>query len=271
MFPPPLPIKSRDLMPQDSPPMNLAQPENRPCDSPPPLTRTNTARVSFREPISSSYSVDEEDNEDESEKELQEGDENQQDEDEVEGGFGSRLHLQKGIPPQMDLLGKWNLQRVEYCLTWNMGTELIFSQFLFPTRWIFQSPAQSAPRVESWPHPFWSYSPPSSRKALPTVSSRPASAGHPGQEGREREGQSGLRQHLLTHPPARSLQTWRLLFYLLLIFWLRGRGLLPRTTHSSSPTAPKATTWWGQRHRGGEGEGGAERLGTEGQHEAKKS
>lgn len=89
-------------MPQDSPPPNLAQPEDRPCDSPPPLTRSGTARVSFREPISSSYSVDEDDNEEE----LQEGEENQQDEDEVEGGFGSRLQLQKGIQPQMDVLGK---------------------------------------------------------------------------------------------------------------------------------------------------------------------
>uniref|UniRef100_A0A3Q1JN42 Prickle homolog 3 n=2 Tax=Anabas testudineus TaxID=64144 RepID=A0A3Q1JN42_ANATE len=102
MLPPPLPIKSRDSMPQDSPPPNLAQPEDRPCDSPPPLTRSGTARVSFREPISSSYSVDEDDNEEE----LQEGEENQQDEDEVEGGFGSRLQLQKGIQPQMDVLGK---------------------------------------------------------------------------------------------------------------------------------------------------------------------
>lgn len=96
-------------MPQESPPPNLPQPEDRPSDSPPPLSRSGTARVSFREPISSSYSVDEDEDEDENEEEPQEGGENQQDEDEVEGGFGSRLNLQKGIPPQMDLLGKKRL------------------------------------------------------------------------------------------------------------------------------------------------------------------
>ncbi|XP_045912485.1 protein prickle isoform X1 [Micropterus dolomieu] len=101
-LPPPLPLKSRDLMPQESPPPNLPPPEDKPSDSPPPLSRSGTARVSFREPISSSYSVDED--EDENEEELQGGEENQQEKDGVEGGFGSRLHLQKGIPPQMDLL-----------------------------------------------------------------------------------------------------------------------------------------------------------------------
>uniref|UniRef100_A0A7N9AWA3 Prickle homolog 3 n=2 Tax=Mastacembelus armatus TaxID=205130 RepID=A0A7N9AWA3_9TELE len=106
VLPPPLPVKSRDTMPQDIPPPTHPKPEERPSDSPLPLTRSGTARVSFREPISSSYSVDEDDNEDENEEELQEGEENQQEEDEVEGGFRSRLNLQKGIPPQMDLLGK---------------------------------------------------------------------------------------------------------------------------------------------------------------------
>nr|XP_020467572.1 prickle-like protein 3 isoform X1 [Monopterus albus] len=104
ILPPPLPVKSRDLMPRDSPPLNLPQPEDRPSDSPPPLTRSGTARVSFREPISSSYSVDEDDNEDENEIELQEGEENQQDETEVEGDFRSKVHLQKGVPLQIDLL-----------------------------------------------------------------------------------------------------------------------------------------------------------------------
>ncbi|XP_072223560.1 uncharacterized protein prickle3 isoform X1 [Leuresthes tenuis] len=106
ILPPPLPIKSRDLMPRDSPPPILIQPEDQPSASPPPLTRSGTARVSFREPISSSYSVEEDEDDDENEERLQqEGEENQQDEEEVEeGGFGSRLHLQKGIPPQMDLL-----------------------------------------------------------------------------------------------------------------------------------------------------------------------
>ncbi|KAM9343670.1 uncharacterized protein prickle3 isoform 2-T2 [Pholidichthys leucotaenia] len=103
ILPPPLPIKSRDLMPQDSPPPTLFKAEDCHSDSPPPLTRSSTARVSFREPISSSYSVDDDD-EDEIEEALQQAEENQQDEDEGEGGFGRRLHLQKGIPPHMDLL-----------------------------------------------------------------------------------------------------------------------------------------------------------------------
>ncbi|XP_058498952.1 prickle-like protein 2 isoform X1 [Solea solea] len=102
ILPPPLPVKTRDLIPRESPPQKILQPEDRPSNSPPPLTRTGTARVSFREPISSSYSVDED--EDEHEEVLHEGEENQEAEDEMEGGFGSRLHLQKGIPPQMDLL-----------------------------------------------------------------------------------------------------------------------------------------------------------------------
>lgn len=104
ILPPPLPIKSRELMPRESPPPNLLQPEEKPADSPTPLSRSGTARVSFREPISSSYSMDEDEYEDEIEEELPEVEENHQDEDEVEGGFGSRLNLQKGIPPQMDLL-----------------------------------------------------------------------------------------------------------------------------------------------------------------------
>lgn len=106
-------MKSRELTPRHSPPPNLPQPEDGTSDSPPPLSRSGTARVSFREPISSSYSVDDDEDEDENEEELQEGEENLQDEDEVEGGFGSGLHLQKGIPPQMDLLGKTS-KRVQY-------------------------------------------------------------------------------------------------------------------------------------------------------------
>ncbi|KAM6925582.1 prickle-like protein 2 [Xenentodon cancila] len=101
-LPPPLPVKSRDLMPQDLSPPALPQPEDGSSDSPPPMTRSSTARVSFREPISSSFSVDEDEDE---EGLLREDGETQQDEDEEEeGGFGSRLHLQKSIPTQMDLL-----------------------------------------------------------------------------------------------------------------------------------------------------------------------
>ncbi|XP_068189599.1 prickle-like protein 2 isoform X2 [Antennarius striatus] len=103
-LPPPLPIKSRDASPWESPPPpNVPQMEDTPSDLPPPLTRSSTARVSFREPISSSYSVDEDEYEEENVEEPQGSEENQQ-EEEVEGGFGSRLNLQKGIPPQMDLL-----------------------------------------------------------------------------------------------------------------------------------------------------------------------
>uniref|UniRef100_A0A3Q1CZL1 Prickle homolog 3 n=2 Tax=Amphiprion ocellaris TaxID=80972 RepID=A0A3Q1CZL1_AMPOC len=103
-LPPPLPVKSRDLMPRDSPPPTLLQPEDRPSDSPPPLTRSSTARVSFREPISSSYSVEEDEDEEGHQEENQQ--EEEEEEEEEQGGFGSRLHLQKGIPPQMDLLGE---------------------------------------------------------------------------------------------------------------------------------------------------------------------
>lgn len=115
-LPPPLPVKSRDTRPQDSLSPNQCRPAKSPCDSPPPLTRSSTARVSFREPISSSYSLDED--EDDKEEELQHVSSNQQDRDEgaeeEEGGaLGKRLHLQKGIPPQMDLLGEEELQSVE--------------------------------------------------------------------------------------------------------------------------------------------------------------
>ncbi|KAF7661105.1 hypothetical protein LDENG_00269830 [Lucifuga dentata] len=103
-LPPPLPIKSRDSVNRDSPSPNLSQPEDRPLNSTPQLSRGGTVRVSFREPISSSYSVDEDEDEDENEEVQQEIEENQLDEDEMEEGFGRRLHLQKGIPPQMDLL-----------------------------------------------------------------------------------------------------------------------------------------------------------------------
>ncbi|XP_029975724.1 prickle planar cell polarity protein 3 isoform X2 [Salarias fasciatus] len=102
--PPPLPVKSRDLTPGEAPPASLPQQEIRPPDSPPPLTRSSTARVSFREPISSSYSVEEDEDEDGNEEEPNEGEENEPEEEEQQGGFGSRLHLRKGIPPQMDLL-----------------------------------------------------------------------------------------------------------------------------------------------------------------------
>lgn len=84
------------------------QAEDQPPGSPPQLARSGTARVSFREPISSSYSVEEE----ETEEGLQpEGDEDQhgedeEEDDEEEGGFRGQLHVQNNVPPQMDLLGE---------------------------------------------------------------------------------------------------------------------------------------------------------------------
>ncbi|XP_034028885.1 prickle planar cell polarity protein 3 isoform X2 [Thalassophryne amazonica] len=101
-LPPPPPTKSRDFITRNSPSPVLPDPDNRPCDSPPPLSRSGAARVSFREPISSSYSVEEE--EDENEEEPQVGDEKQCDGDEMEQGLRGRLHQQKGVPPQIDLL-----------------------------------------------------------------------------------------------------------------------------------------------------------------------
>ncbi|XP_015247824.1 PREDICTED: prickle-like protein 3 isoform X1 [Cyprinodon variegatus] len=111
ILPPPLPIKSRDLMPQDPTPLTPSHPKDLSPDSLPPLTRSGQARVSFREPISSSYSVEEdeeEEDENEEEERLHVSVENKQgdddDDDAEEGGFGRRLNLQKGVPPQMDLL-----------------------------------------------------------------------------------------------------------------------------------------------------------------------
>ncbi|KAK0145947.1 Prickle-like protein 2 [Merluccius polli] len=163
-FPPPLPTKARDLKPCDSPPPPPPPPSLPP---PPPdgvvaaaapdddgsprlLARNGAARVSFREPISSSYSVDEEEDEDEEDKEEEEEDEEEQageredgrpDEGEAEGGFGRRLHLKKGIPPQMDLLDGSSYQqrslrrgvtraRVSSDSTLHLGTERRFRRTL---------------------------------------------------------------------------------------------------------------------------------------------
>uniref|UniRef100_A0A8C7JTL7 Prickle planar cell polarity protein 3 n=1 Tax=Oncorhynchus kisutch TaxID=8019 RepID=A0A8C7JTL7_ONCKI len=100
-LPPPQP-KSCDLIIRPS----LHQLEPSPPDPSPQSSRSGTTRVSFREPISCSYSVDEEkeEEEEEEEEERREGVEEQAEEE--DGGFGSRLHMQRGIPPQMDLLGK---------------------------------------------------------------------------------------------------------------------------------------------------------------------
>lgn len=120
-LPPPLPLKSHDCSSKAPLPSILPQLESSPSDPPALQARSGTARVSFREPISCSYSLeldeDENENEEEEEEEAQgEGEDDQPDEEELNGGFGRRLHLQKGIPPQMDLLDgssyhKRNLRR----------------------------------------------------------------------------------------------------------------------------------------------------------------
>lgn len=126
-LPPPLPAKSRELIPRESPTAHLSQPEERPSDSPQPLSRSGTARVSFREPISSSYSVEED------EEETQEHKDKQEDEELVEEAFGSRLNLKKGIPPQLDLLDGsahlhrlrrgWNRSRIPSDPSLHLGSE----------------------------------------------------------------------------------------------------------------------------------------------------
>ncbi|MCI4381154.1 hypothetical protein PGIGA_G00248480 [Pangasianodon gigas] len=107
-FPPPPPPVF--IGPDDLP--ILPQPdEPHPSPPPPQFGRSSTARVSFREPISSSYSVEEDEEEEEEEEvgvelERKEEDEVEQEEeeDEADGGSGHRLHLRAGMPPQMDLL-----------------------------------------------------------------------------------------------------------------------------------------------------------------------
>ncbi|KAI1893013.1 hypothetical protein AGOR_G00139430 [Albula goreensis] len=91
-------------------------PETHPPPPPAQPTRSGTARVSFREPISCSYLVEDEEEEDEEEEEEEEEEEGQEggpgqevQEEEARGGFGRRLRFQRqphrsGIPPQMDLL-----------------------------------------------------------------------------------------------------------------------------------------------------------------------
>lgn len=115
-LPPPLPVKSREARPQEPPSPTLWRPADAPSDSPPPLARSSTARVSFREPISSCYSLEED--EDDEEGELQQARSSQQDVDEGKGSSGNPLHLQDGVPPQMDLLGEEELPSVESVLVY---------------------------------------------------------------------------------------------------------------------------------------------------------
>lgn len=102
-FPPPPPPVFFD--PSDSP-AAVTEAEDVPATP----VRSSTARVSFREPISSSYSVEEEEWEEEERVETQrrEGEDEEQEEDgeEVEGSLGHRLRFCIEVPSQMDLLGK---------------------------------------------------------------------------------------------------------------------------------------------------------------------
>lgn len=102
--PPPSPLLLNG--PCDSPaltPTLPSTPEPRPS-APVPQSGRRGARVSFREPISCSYSVEME--EDEEDEELRGEGEEEEEEEEAMGGFGRRLRLHKGVPPHMDLLGK---------------------------------------------------------------------------------------------------------------------------------------------------------------------
>ncbi|XP_066499279.1 prickle planar cell polarity protein 3 [Hoplias malabaricus] len=109
-FPPPPPpvFIGPDDMPI-LPPLDTPQFEPLPPPPAPEQGRSSTTRVSFREPISSSYSVDEDEDEEEAEveeerKEGEEGEEEEDEEEEAVGGLGQRLNLRSGMPPQMDLL-----------------------------------------------------------------------------------------------------------------------------------------------------------------------
>ncbi|KAL1020981.1 hypothetical protein UPYG_G00007180 [Umbra pygmaea] len=133
-LPPPLHTLSRDMTTMPS----VHQPELSPPDTSTLSGRSGTARVSFREPISCSYSVegDEEEDEEEEDEERREEEEEQAYGEEEHEGFGRRLRMQKGIPPQMDLLDGsyqhrsfrrgWNRGRVSSDSTLHLGTERRF-------------------------------------------------------------------------------------------------------------------------------------------------
>ncbi|XP_055024161.2 uncharacterized protein prickle3 [Misgurnus anguillicaudatus] len=102
-FPPPPPPVFFDPSDSSDSPPTVAEPET------PPVTpvRSSTARVSFREPISCSYSVEEEDWDEEETVEVnrrQEDEEQEEDEEEVLGSLGHRLRFCTGVPSQMDVL-----------------------------------------------------------------------------------------------------------------------------------------------------------------------
>ncbi|XP_076847669.1 LOW QUALITY PROTEIN: uncharacterized protein prickle3 [Brachyhypopomus gauderio] len=106
-FPPPPPPVF--IGPDDLPVMSTPAPEPPPSPRDPPMARSSTNRVSFREPISCSYSMEEifdDEEEVDEEVERREEDEGEQEEEEEEdvGALGQRLRGRAEIPPQMDLL-----------------------------------------------------------------------------------------------------------------------------------------------------------------------
>ncbi|XP_026867999.2 prickle planar cell polarity protein 3 [Electrophorus electricus] len=109
--PPPPPIF---IGPDDLPvvPPDTSEPEPPPSPHDPPMARSSTTRVSFREPISCSYSMeeifDDEEEVDEEGKRREEdrGEQEEEEEEEEEdvGALGRRLRYRAGIRPQIDLL-----------------------------------------------------------------------------------------------------------------------------------------------------------------------
>lgn len=103
-FPPPPPPVFFDPSDSSDCPPTVTEPET------PPVTpvRSSTTRVSFREPISCSYSVEEEDWDEEETVEVnrrqEEDAEQEEDVEETLGSLGHRLRFCTGVPSQMDVL-----------------------------------------------------------------------------------------------------------------------------------------------------------------------
>ncbi|XP_057212411.1 prickle planar cell polarity protein 3 isoform X1 [Triplophysa rosa] len=100
--PPPVCFDPSDLPPPSDSPPTVTEPEETPVAP----VRNGTARVSFREPISCSYSVEEDDWEEEETVEVNRNEEEEQEDDgeEAVGSLGHRLRFCTGVPSQIDLL-----------------------------------------------------------------------------------------------------------------------------------------------------------------------
>lgn len=96
--------------PSDLPPPSDSTPTvTEPEETPVAPVRNSIARVSFREPISCSYSVEEDDWEEEETVEVNRNEEEEEQEDDGEeavGSLGHRLRFCTGVPSKIDLLGK---------------------------------------------------------------------------------------------------------------------------------------------------------------------